>query len=50
MQLVKCLKCGWLGTSVETIKQWFKLDEETSELLMICPECGNGVCVGRKVE
>lgn len=48
MQRVKCLKCGWLGSSVDTLKQWFALDAESQELLMICPECREGVCVADK--
>ena len=46
MQNVKCLKCKWKGSSVDTLKQWFpdKMTDEhikTEELLMICPECKN---------
>ena len=52
MKNVKCLKCDWRGSSVDTLKQWFPVDAKTQELLMICPECKEGVCVGvkRKIE
>ena len=55
MQNVKCLKCHWKGSSVDTLKQWFRTDTGykdydaiTEELLMICPECKVGVCVENK--
>lgn len=54
MQNVKCLKCGWKGSSVKTLKQWFEAKDmtddkiQTQELLMICPECKDGVCVEDK--
>jgi len=54
MQNVKCLKCHWKGSSVDTLKQWFEVkamtDDEvqTQELLMICPICKDGVCVENK--
>jgi len=54
MQNVKCLKCGWKGSSVKTLKQWFGVkamtdnEVQTQELLMICPECEVGVCVEDK--
>ncbi len=55
MQNVKCLKCKWKGSSVDTLKQWFPAntghkdyDAITEELLMICPECEIGVCVEDK--
>ena len=55
MQNVKCLKCQWKGSSVDTTKQWFRTktghkdyDAITEELLMICPECKIGVCVENK--
>jgi len=50
MQDVKCLKCGWAGSSVDTLNQWFELDAETQELLMICPECKTGVCKNNKLK
>ena len=40
---VKCIKCGWTGQSIECSPQWMKLDEETSKLLLICPQCKDGV-------
>ena len=48
MQHVRCLKCKWKGSSVDTLKQWFEVNAETQELLMICPECKVGVCVENK--
>ena len=50
MQNVKCLKCNWKGSSVDTMKQWFKSKtmDRTEELLMICPDCKVGVCVENK--
>ena len=54
MQNVKCLKCGWKGSSVDTLKQWFEVkalsdnEQQTQELLMICPDCKEGVCVEDK--
>jgi hypothetical protein len=54
MQNVKCLKCSWKGSSVDTLKQWFPdlgmsdEDIKTNTLLMICPECKVGVCVEDK--
>ena len=50
MQHVKCLKCTWRGSSVDTLKQWFEVDSDTQELLMICPECKIGVCVENKAK
>ncbi len=44
----KCLKCGWVGKSTDCSSQWFKIDAETSELLLICPSCKEGVVVGKK--
>ena len=55
MQYVKCLKCNWRGSSVDTQKQWFhtdtghkEYDAITEEILMICPECKDGLCVWDK--
>jgi len=48
MQYVRCLKCKWEGSSVDTLKQWFDVDDETEELLMICPDCEVGICVEDK--
>ena len=57
MQHVKCLKCAWKGSSVDTFKQWFptvignkEFDAITTKLLMICPECEVGVCIENKVK
>lgn len=44
----KCLNCGWRGKSTDCSSQWFELDEETSELLLICPMCKKGVVVELK--
>lgn len=48
MFIGKCLKCGWVGPSNEGLPQWFKIDEETEELLLICPKCKIGVVVEYK--
>lgn len=50
MQNVKCLNCTWKGSSVDTLQQWFKVNADTEELLMICPECKKGVCVENRSE
>lgn len=50
MQNVRCLKCEWEGSSEDTLKQWFKCDARAKELLMICPNCKTGVCVGNKAK
>ncbi len=46
----RCLKCDWKGKSTDCSAQWFTLDEETSELLLICPACKTGVVVGLKAK
>jgi len=50
MQHVKCLKCSWKGSSVDTLEQWLRVGFDTQELLMICPECKIGVCVENKAK
>ena len=50
MQYVKCLKCAWKGSSVDTLKQWFNIGSGVQQLLMICPECKTGVCVENKAK